>query len=250
MVSWYLPAASSFAPDVDHLIFLIAVIVGAWLIAAEVILFWFVFAFRARDGRRAEYIAGEDAREKRWVSHPHHAVLVFDVIIVVAALLVWHNMKLTLPDTAAPIRVIGQQWSWTFVQPGPDGRLDTADDIRTVDDLNVQVGRPYVFELHSRDVVHSFSVPAFRFMQDSMPGRVIYGWFTPTAVGTFDIQCAQICGIGHAMMAAKIHVRTGEDHQAWMREAQARAVATDVPARAPASDPARPAPSPTAGMEP
>jgi cytochrome c oxidase subunit 2 len=247
MISWYVPAASTFAPDVDHLIFLIAIIVGAWLIAAEAILFWFVFRFRARDGRRAEYIAGEDKRETRWVSHPHHAVMVFDVVIVIAALMVWNHMKLSLPDDAVPIRVIGQQWSWTFVQAGPDGRLDTADDIRTVDDLNVQVDRPYIFELHSRDVVHSFSVPAFRLLQDVMPGRVIYGWFTPTRVGTFDIQCTQICGIGHALMAGKVHVRTAEGQQAWMRDAEARAIATAVPALAPTSDPAEPAPA--AGSE-
>src|SRR5579871_2929055 len=152
MISWRLAAASSFAPDVDHLILLIGVIVGAWLIAAELVFFWLIFKFRARDGRRAQYITGEDAKEKRLVSYPHDAVLVFDVIILVGALQVWNRVKIETPENAEPIRIVAQQWAWTFVQAGPDGKLDTADDIRTVEDLNLQVGRTYRFELHSRDV--------------------------------------------------------------------------------------------------
>jgi cytochrome c oxidase subunit II len=73
------------------------------------------------------------------------------------------------------VRVIAQQWAWTFVHAGPDGVLDTADDIRTVEDMHVQVNRVYHFELHSRDVVHSFSVPVFRLKQDAVPGRSIQG---------------------------------------------------------------------------
>ena len=243
MISWHVASASSFAPDVDHLILLIGVIVGAWLIVAEAVLFGLIFKFRARDGVRAQYIAGEDKREHRWVSYPHYAVMVFDVVIVVAALIVWNNIKIATPANAEPVRIIAQQWAWTFVQAGPDGKLDTDDDIRTVDDLNVQVNKVYAFQLHSRDVLHSFSVPAFRLMQDAVPGREIDGWFKATEVGTFDIQCAQICGLGHALMPGHLHVRTAEAHLAWMRQAEATALATDVPPKAPATDPAMPGPA-------
>jgi cytochrome c oxidase subunit 2 len=80
---------------------------------------------------------------------------------------------------------------------GPDGVLDTADDIRTVGELHVTVNTTYHFELMSRDVVHSFAVPAFRLKQDALPGRTITGWFRPNRVGTYDIQCTQMCGMGH-----------------------------------------------------
>jgi len=78
------------------------------------------------------------------------------------------------------------------------------------------VNEPYVFELSSRDVLHSFSVPVFRLKQDAVPGRVITGWFEPTKTGTYDIQCAEICGIGHALMPARIVIESAADHAAWM----------------------------------
>lgn len=217
MVSWLIPQASTFAGDVDSLILLIAVIVGAWFLAAEVVLFWLIFKFKARDGVRTQYVTGDIKSEKRWVSYPHMAVLVFDVVIVIGALRVWNTVKVAEPMPEETVRIVAQQWAWTFVHAGPDGRLDTADDIKTVDDLYVQRDRVYRFELHSKDVLHSFSVPVFRLKQDAVPGRMIAGWFTPTLAGTFDIQCAEICGVGHGLMAGRIHVQTEAAHQEWLR---------------------------------
>jgi cytochrome c oxidase subunit 2 len=65
-------------------------------------------------------------------------------------------------------------------------------------------------------VLHSFSVPAFRLKQDAIPGRVITGWFKPTKTGAFDIQCVEICGVGHGLMPARIFIETPEQHAAWM----------------------------------
>jgi cytochrome c oxidase subunit 2 len=219
MPSWYIRQASTYAADVDNLILLVAVIVGVWFVAAELIFFWLIWRFRARDGVKASYVAGESKSEKRWVSYPHYAVLVFDIVILVFALRVWNDIKITAPPGEERVRIIAQQWAWTFVHAGPDGMLDTPDDIRTVEDLNVQVDRTYHFELHSRDVVHSFSVPVFRLKQDAIPGRSIQGWFRPTETGAFDVQCAEICGIGHGLMPGVVHVRSAEDHQAWMTTA-------------------------------
>ena len=67
-------------------------------------------------------------------------------------------------------------------------------------------------------MLHSFSVPVFRLKQDAIPGRVITGWFKPTMTGTYDIQCAEICGIGHGLMPARIVIETAEQHAAWMAE--------------------------------
>jgi cytochrome c oxidase subunit 2 len=69
----------------------------------------------------------------------------------------------------------------------------------------------------SRDVLHSFSVPVFRLKQDLIPGRVTTGWFKAERPGTFDIQCTEICGIGHGMMAAQIVVETPEEHAAFLK---------------------------------
>src|SRR3990170_4748078 len=98
MISWFLPQASSFAADIDNLILLIGVIVGAWFVLAEVVFFWLIFKFRARDGVPTRYVTGEAKHEHRWVSWPHYAVMVFDVIILVVALQVWTRVKVTAPS--------------------------------------------------------------------------------------------------------------------------------------------------------
>jgi cytochrome c oxidase subunit 2 len=151
------------------------------------------------------------------VTIPHYATLAFDVLILFSALRVWSDVKMTMPQADETVRVIAQQWAWTFVHPGPDGKLDTADDITVVDELHVEQGKVYHFELTSRDVLHSFSVPVFRLKQDAVPGRVIKGWFKPTLTGAFDIQCTEICGIGHSLMPARIVIADAEGHAAWLR---------------------------------
>lgn len=228
MISWLLPQASSFASTIDGLVLLIAVIVGFWLIIAEVVLFGFICKYRARDGIRGQYVSGEDRSQKKWVSYPHYAVVVFDIIIIVAALRVWNEVKVAAPPGEEEIRIIAQQWSWTFVHAGPDGRLDTPDDIRIVDDMYVQRDRTYTFELHSRDVVHSFSVPAFRLKQDAIPGRAIHGWFRPTREGTFDIQCVEMCGVGHGLMSGRVHIGSAAQRAAWMMEVTSTAAAANT----------------------
>jgi cytochrome c oxidase subunit 2 len=165
---------------------------------------------------KAQYITGELHHEKRWVHWPHMAVLVFDVLILFFAIRVWYDVKQDLPQAQETVRVIGQQWAWSFVHPGPDRLLDTPDDIKTVDELHVKVGTLYHFKLESRDVIHSFSVPVFRLKQDVIPGRVITGWFEATKTGSYDIQCVEICGIGHALMPGRIVIETPEQHTAWM----------------------------------
>jgi cytochrome c oxidase subunit 2 len=212
-----IPVASSFAGEIDNLIIWIAIIVGFWFVLCEVVLFGFIFRFRAKNGRRSQYITGEEQSQKRWISMPHLLVLVCDVFIVLGAVRIWFEVKQNLPEHPdSTVRIIGQQWAWSFVHPGPDNVLDTADDIKTVDELHVEVDKTYVFELQARDVLHSFSVPVFRLKQDAVPGRVIRGWFRPTRTGTFDLQCAEICGIGHAVMGARVMVHTAAEHAAWL----------------------------------
>jgi cytochrome c oxidase subunit 2 len=153
---------------------------------------------------------------------------VADVAIVIGAVRVWVLVKQTMPVTDRTIRVVGQQWAWTFTDPGPDGILDTADDVRTTDQLDVEVGKTYRFELEARDVLHSFFVPAFRLKQDAVPGRIYTGWFRPTRTGTYDITCAQMCGMGHGMMGAKLTVSNAADHAAWLALHAADGALTEI----------------------
>jgi cytochrome c oxidase subunit 2 len=236
MIERYLSAASSYAHWIDYQFLLIAVLAGFWLIAAEAAMFWLIFKFRAKDGRPTQYITGEEPHLKRWISIPHYTIILCDIVILAGAITVWYDIKQVMPPADVTVRVIGQQWAWSFQQPGPDGVLDTADDIRTVGEMHVVVNTTYHFELLSRDVVHSFAIPAFRLKQDALPGRTISGWFRPTRTGTYDIQCTQMCGIGHALMAGRIIVETPQDHAAWLLRNSNPATAEQQPLPAPFTD--------------
>jgi cytochrome c oxidase subunit 2 len=215
MIEQYVPAASTYAHDVDNLFSLIFWLVGFWFVVCQVAFFWLLFKFKKRDGVKGQYVTGDIPSEKRWISYPHMLVLVCDVFIIWGAVRVWYDIKQDLPDAQETVRVIGQQWAWTFVHPGPDGELDTDDDIAKINELNLKVDTLYHYKLEAKDVLHNFSVPVFRLKQDAIPGRVITGWFEPTMTGNFSVQCAEICGIGHGLMGARVIIHTAEDYAAW-----------------------------------
>jgi cytochrome c oxidase subunit 2 len=233
MIESLIPAASTYASDIDDLFTLIFVLVGFWFFLCQGVFFWLLFRFRKREGVPSEWVTGELKHEKRWITIPHLLVLVCDVFIIVGAVRVWYDVKQWLPEEAGEnveiVRVIGQQWAWTFVHPGPDGELGTGDDIKKINELHVKVDQFYHYELEATDVLHNFSVPVFRLKQDAIPGRVITGWFKPTLTGEFDVQCAEICGIGHGLMGARIFIETPEQHAAWMAENSTLSLAAVTP---------------------
>ena len=210
---------SSYGGQIDDLFWLITALVGFWFVLAQVILFYFVFRYRRRPGRPALHVRGDKWGQLSWIIVPLILVVACDFWIDVATANVWENIKEHIPTADARIRVDAQQWAWTFTHPGPDGKLDTPDDIVTVDDLHIEVGKTYVYELRSKDVLHSFCIPVFRLKQDAIPGRSISGWFKATEAGKFDIQCTEICGIGHAFMPAHLTIESAEDHKKWMTPA-------------------------------
>ena len=226
MMGQWAESAGSYAGEIDGLIWLVTVLVGVWFIAAQGIFFWLIVRFRAKKGVPALYVTGTEKHLKRWINIPHILVILCDAVIIVAAIRVWVAVKQTMPPADEQVRVVGQQWAWTFVHAGADGKLDTPDDIVTTDDLHVQVGKTYQFLLESKDVLHSFSVPVFRLKQDVVPGRTITGWFKPIKTGTFDIQCAEICGIGHGVMSGRIHIEDAAQHLSWVQAHTPAAVAT------------------------
>jgi cytochrome c oxidase subunit 2 len=230
LIEHFVPSASTYSADIDFVFSLVFWVVGFWFIAVSGVFFWLIVRFRKRDGVNAQYITGELHHEKQWVHWPHMAVLAFDILLLFFAIKVWYGVKQDLPQAQETVRVIAQQWAWSFVHPGPDAMLDTADDIKTVDELHVKAGTLYHFKLESRDVIHSFSVPVFRLKQDAIPGRVITGWFQATKTGKWDIQCAEICGIGHALMPGRIVIETPDQHAAWMASQSPISVAAlDLP---------------------
>ena len=235
----WIKGVSSYAADIDGLFWLVTALIGFWFIVAQGIVIYFALKYRRKEGVKAAYITGKTWRELSWVFIPVVLVVMCDGWIDVATASVWHSVKETLPTADHKVGVMGQQWAWTFRHEGPDRKLGTPDDIVTVDDLHVVVNKVIHVDLQSKDVLHSFSIPVMRFKQDTIPGRSITGWFKPTVPGVYDVQCAEICGLGHGYMAARITVQTQADYEAWMKAVAAGATALPgTPAASPAPAPA------------
>src|SRR6266566_4831902 len=125
----------------------------------------------------------------------------------------------SVPANAYPIAIHAKQFEWQVTYPGADGQLGTPDDFTVRNQLHVPVGRPVVVHLSSEDVIHSFFVPVFRVKQDAVPGMDINAWFQATVPGTYELGCAELCGLGHYRMRAQVVVHTQEDYDAWMKQA-------------------------------
>jgi cytochrome c oxidase subunit 2 len=87
-------------------------------------------------------------------------------------------------------------------------------------DLHLLIGKPVKVLLRSIDVVHDFYVPEFRAKMDMVPGSVTYFWFTPTRKGSFEVLCAELCGLAHAEMRGLVIVDGEEDYRAWLEQQQ------------------------------
>jgi len=231
---WWTPIASNWQ-YIDHTINLTFWITGAVFTAIVLFMAYCVFRFRHREGNRAAYNP-ENKKLEWWLTI---GTGVGVAAMLAPGLFVW-NQFVTVPPGATEIEVIGQQWQWSFRLPGKDGRLGTSDSryigsdnplglnpddrdaqddvVIEADDLHLLVDKPVKVLLRSIDVVHSFYVPEFRTKMDLVPGMVTYVWFIPTRTGTFDILCAELCGMAHYNMRGRVVVDAESEYQAWLQK--------------------------------
>lgn len=220
---------STFGGDIDHVMWVITVIVGVWFIMAEGLLLYFAVRYRSRNGGRASHSTGTTGRALAWILVPAVLVLLCDLVIDLAQNPVWAAIKMTLPGTVdETIRIEGEQFAWNFVHAGSDRTFGTKDDIKTLNHMSVPVDSKIVFELGAKDVLHSLWIPHLRLKQDAVPGRTIKGWFEATKPGDYPIACAELCGGGHGTMKGRLHVLTKEDFQKWVTERSKEAESTTI----------------------
>jgi cytochrome c oxidase subunit 2 len=208
--------ASSFAGSMDSLFWLILVFTGIGLVVAETVLVYSLIRYRRGRSPRATHLVGEGWAQTRWVLVPAMLVVGVDFYIDLRTHATWQEMKEGQPPADQVVRITGQQYNWIFTYPGPDGKLDTPDDFQKPGDLHVPVDQNVVFDLEARDVLHSFWVPVLRLKQDALPGRTIRGWFRATKAGEYEIACSQICGTGHTVMNAALHVVPKDEFERWV----------------------------------
>jgi cytochrome c oxidase subunit 2 len=232
---WFTPIASNWG-EMDDTVNLTFWVTGAVFVAVNLFMAYAVVRYRHRKGveRRAEY-EPEYKRLEWWLI----GLTSVGVIAMLApGLAVWAKF-VTVPEGAAVVEAVGQQWSWSFRLPGDDGILGTTDpslmnadnpfgmdanDPRGQDDvliaspeLHLPLDRPVKVLLRSKDVLHNFTVPQFRVKMDMIPGMVTYLWLTPTRAGEYEILCEELCGMGHFAMRGRVVVDDADGYQAWLR---------------------------------
>jgi cytochrome c oxidase subunit 2 len=129
----------------------------------------------------------------------------------------------TAEEHPIEVEVFAQQWAWNFRYPGPDGKFGTADDVVTLNDLRLPVGRPVLVKMKSKDVIHSFYLPNFRTKQDIFPGAITKIWFQAKAEGHFEIGCAQHCGANHYKMRGFLTITSQDEFDRWQKQQSADA---------------------------
>jgi cytochrome c oxidase subunit 2 len=218
---------------------------------------FFAFAlwrFRARRHPVASH-TGVTSHTSTWLEV---AVAVVEAVLLIGfSIPLWADRvdRFPAPAESTEVRVVAEQFAWNIHYPGPDGifgrtdaklidtqsnplgldRSDPAakDDVTTINQLHLPVGRPVLIQLSSKDVIHSFALQEMRVKQDVIPGTMTPVWFVPTVTTEemqkrtgnpefgYQISCAQLCGLGHYRMRGYVTVETPEAFQKWMDEQQA-----------------------------
>jgi cytochrome c oxidase subunit 2 len=200
--------ASPNATHIRHAYFLIFGFTAAIFVIVETLLVVFVFKYRGRGrGREVEgaQIHGHTRLELIWTAFPV-------VILAIIAGFVFYQLPsiTSAPAAADPIHITveGHQYYWQF-----DYTDSPANNrARSIGVLHVPAGAVVDLKVVSPDVIHSWWIPALGGKIQAIPGRTNHTWFQATKRGTFEGQCAELCGAFHASMHAAVQ---SESQQAY-----------------------------------
>jgi cytochrome c oxidase subunit 2 len=218
MLRWLPEDVSTYGGEIDSLFYIIYYITGAAFIIVTVLMIVFLIMYRQREGRRATYTHGNTALEITWTVIP--AVIL--VVLSFMSVSTWGKVKAHAPPSDFEVHVTAKQFNWEILYPGPDGKLETADDVLIENDMHVPVNKVVRIILKSKDVIHSFFVPNLRLKQDAVPGRDILVWFEATKPGKYELPCAELCGFGHSGMKGWLYVDTPEEYEKWVKETSSK----------------------------
>jgi cytochrome c oxidase subunit 2 len=184
-------------------------------VLVETVVLFSVWKFRMRPGdedKDGPPIHGNTRLEVVWTALP---------AILIVALCTFAYTKLRANEDSkqgeTTVNVSERQFTFEFSYPQANGKTVVSPQ------LYVAQGQPYVFKLRSLDVIHSFFVPEFSQKLDAVPGITTTVRVTPTRLGTYPAECTELCGAGHSLMRATVHVVTPAAFQAWLQAQPANA---------------------------
>ena len=187
--------------QVDNVFIFIVAVSVFFLLLVTGAMVYFMFRYSEKRHPKAENITGNTTLEVLWTVIP----LILTLMMFFYGWDAFKNMR-TVPPDAMVVKVTGRMWYWGF-EYANHKKSDTL--------LYVPVGKPVKMEIYSMDVNHSFYLPQFRVKEDAIPGRMNYLVFNPTQVGTFDIFCAEYCGMNHSYMLGHLIVMPQDKFDQW-----------------------------------
>jgi cytochrome c oxidase subunit 2 len=191
---------------VENVFLYIAAISVFFLVLITALMVYFVIRYRRKRNPQPENIEGSIWLEIIWTIVP--TILVMTMFYYGYT---GFRSLMKTPEGAMKIKVTARQWSWLF---------EYENGLKTTE-LRVPVGKPIELLLTSQDVIHSFYMPAFKIKKDAVPGMINHLWFEPTEVGTYDVLCAEYCGLQHSYMLTKVMVLPGEEFNQWYQKGEA-----------------------------
>lgn len=227
--------------EVDFLFRLIIWLGTFVFLFVEGILVYTLIKFRKRPGQpEPKHVHGNTTLEITWTVVP----LIVLIVISIPTIQTIFKTQATARADALQVEVVGHQWWWEFRYPQytsreASGKVDT---VVTANELYLPLGRTVNFTLHSKDVIHSFWVPALSGKRDVVTNHTNYLWYTPdsSGEGAWNGACAEYCGTSHGNMRFKAFTVTPADFDSWIahQETPAVTLAPDTTAKVPTAKPA------------
>ena len=231
------PLASVEGRDNDTLMYLIHGLVLILFVGWAIYFIVVLIKFRKSKNPKAveTHTAHKISSTVEWVVVAAEFFLLFVFSIPFWAV---HQASVPTGKNIMEVKVVAQQFAWNVHYAGPDGVFGRSsarflednplgldpndpagkDDISTMNQIYLPIDKTVIITLTSKDVIHSFGLPAMRVKQDIIPGMTTHVWFTPNKLGQFEIACSQLCGVGHYRMRGIVNVVSQADFDQWIQQ--------------------------------
>lgn len=195
-------SASPFADYIDTTFLTIVGISSLVLLGILIAMVYFVIRYRRSKNPYPTNIEGNIPLEITWTIIPL-------VLFMGMFWMGWEGYRKIsiIPEGAVPIKATARMWQWTFEYP--NGVV--------MDTLYVPAYTPVKITIRSLDVNHSLYIPAFRIKKDAIPNKENLMWFKTSKVASYDVACAEYCGLQHSYMYTKVVSQDSADFEAWYK---------------------------------
>ena len=217
LIDWFPVQASGEAKDIDTLWDVLIIASVPVFVLTQTVVLYSVWKFRMKPGEElmdGPPIHGNTRLEIIWTAIP--AILL--VGLCSYAYVVLHDIEDAAADATMNVRVVGEQFTWTFGYPGEGGGKEVISN-----ELYLPVDTEVKFTVQSKDVIHDFWVPAFREKIDAVPGIDTTYSVETIREGDYAVVCAELCGLGHSAMRQTAHVVPKAEFDSWLQDQRAKA---------------------------